>query len=570
MSSIPSTKLATPSGQGKLTLRQRLRGNGARRLNRTRSLTLAVLAAASGLAGMTSCRAQNGAYRPAHISETSPLQFHIDTTQNRTPISPFIYGTNQGDILPVTKGLTLIRLGGNLMTPFNWENNATNAGTDYFNLNTDMLGGGDVPGAVVKGNIELAFSHNASIIVTVPMLGYATADKKNDGDIVKTPDYLHTRFIESRARKGKPFAFPPDTTDKVVYQDEMVAFVERTFPNAHKNTANTIFYCLDNEPDLWNHTHVRLHPKPVTYAELIGRSVEYGAAIKAAAPDALVFGPVSYGWQGFVNLQNAPDANGRNFLDVYLDQMKQAEQAQGKRLVDVLDIHWYPENSGGAQRITASGGAPPELAAARVQAPRSLWDPTFREDTWIANNLNGPIRLLPRLKEQIARHYPGTKLAMTEYCYGGTDDISGAVAQADVLGIFGREGVFAANWFKFTGNGSFTYGAFSSYRNYDGKGAHVGDVGVKADTNDIERSSIYANVDSADPKKMFLVALNKTTNSLPATITLTSPQAFSSADVYQLTGKSMFVQPAGKVSIADKRLVTTLPPMSVSTFVLHP
>ena len=80
-----------------------------------------------------------------------------------------------------------------------------------------------------------------------------------------------------------------------------------------------------------------------------------------------------------------------------------------------------------------------------MQAPRSLWDPTYVEKSWITKqSTHGPIRLLPRLQEKIDKHYPGTRLAITEYNYGGGADISGAIAQADVLGIFGREGVFAA------------------------------------------------------------------------------------------------------------------------------
>ena len=38
-----------------------------------------------------------------------------------------------------------------------------------------------------------------------------------------------------------------------------------------------IFYSLDNEPDLWSHTHARIHPKKLTYAEMIARTTEYAA-----------------------------------------------------------------------------------------------------------------------------------------------------------------------------------------------------------------------------------------------------------------------------------------------------
>ena len=208
----------------------------------------------------------------------------------------------------------------------------------------------------------------------------------------------------------------------------------------------------------------------MTYAELVQRTEEYAAAIKAVAPGALVFGPVSYGWHGFVRLQDAPDNGGRDFLDFYLDSMREAEGRARRRLVDVLDLHWYPEARGGGVRITEANNAP-DVAAARVQAPRSLWDPTYAENSWISIDARvGAIRLIPRMKEKIAAHYPGTRLAITEYNYGGGDHVSGGVAQADALGIFGREDVFAAALWELQGGMRYVDGAFALYCNYDGAG----------------------------------------------------------------------------------------------------
>jgi hypothetical protein len=89
------------------------------------------------------------------------------------------------------------------------------------------------------------------------------------------------------------------------------------------------------------------------------------------------------------------------------------------------------------------------VVAARKQAPRSLWDLAYTENSWIAQfSTNGPIRLLPRLEDKIAANYPGTKLSITEYNYGGANHISGGIAQADALGVFGREGLFAATLWR--------------------------------------------------------------------------------------------------------------------------
>ena len=150
------------------------------------------------------------------------------------------------------------------------------------------------------------------------------------------------------------------------------------------------------------------------------------ARSKTSPPTALIFGPVNYGWQGFIRLQDAPDANNRDFQEFYLQQMQQASNAAGKRLLDVMDVHWYPEAHGTNNiRITEQDNSAATVAA-RLQAPRSLWDPTYTESSWITQwSTNGPIKLLPRLQTKINNNFPGTKLAITEYNYGGGNHISG-------------------------------------------------------------------------------------------------------------------------------------------------
>ena len=96
-------------------------------------------------------------------------------------------------------------------------------------------------------------------------------------------------------------------------------------------------------------------------------------------PTAQVAGPVNYGFYGFERLQGAPDAGGPQLPRLLpASRCEAAETAHGKRLVDYLDLHWYPEATGGGVRITGAETSA-AVVAARVQAPRSLWDPTYVE-----------------------------------------------------------------------------------------------------------------------------------------------------------------------------------------------
>lgn len=494
------------------------------------------------------------------------VDFTIDPSLDQQAISRFIYGINSSLTGP-TANLTLARLGGNRWTAYNWENNASNAGSDYFFQNDGYLGGGSTPGGAVLPGLQNAYDHNAGILITVPTNGYVSADKNGGGDVRNSgSNYLQTRFRLLDPTKGAPFSLTPDTTDAYVYADEFVNWVNTMYPGGQSDPNRPIWYSLDNEPDLWQYTHAEVHPNPVTYAELVQKSIDYAAAIKGVAPGSKVFGPVNYGWNGFTTLQDAPDSAGRDFQSFYLAQMKAAEQTYGKRLIDALDLHWYPEAQGGGVRITDQNNTA-AVVAARLQAPRSLWDPTYTETSWITQySTGGPINLLNRLQGKIDANYGGTKLAITEYNYGGGDHISGGIAQADVLGIFGRDGVYAANQWQLYSSEAFVTGAFSMFRNYDGQNSTFGNTSVFASTSSTTDSSIYASIDSSNPNVMVLVAINKTGSALPANLHLNGVNAGALAKFYTLTAASSTPQSAGQTNISNPAAFAyTMPAYSVTT-----
>lgn len=492
-------------------------------------------------------------------SAQTTVTFSIDTQQNNKNISRFIYGVNQS-IAGDYSNATFTRLGGNRWTAYNWENNASNAGSDWHFQNDNYLGGGNTPGGAVSPTIQNASVHNAGILLTIPMAGYVSADKLGNGDVryvngntsVPDTDYLQTRFKQSLPSKGSAFSLTPNMSDAYVYQDEYVNWLKTNYPYAQTDSNRPIWFALDNEPDLWSSTHAEVHPSQATYAEMVQKTIDYSNAIKNVMPNTKIFGPVNYGWEGMINLQGAPDAAGRDFQSFYLQQMKQAEQSYGKRLLDVLDVHWYPEaQSTTGVRITEQDNSP-EVVAARLQAPRSLWDTTYTEKSWITRwSTNGPIYLLSRLQNKIDTNYSGTKLAITEYNYGGGNHISGGIAEADVLGIFGRDGVYAANEWTLASDESFIGGAFQLFRNFDGKNSTFGDTSVYAQTNNIAASSVYASVDSQNPDHMVLVAINKTDHAISSMMNMQHALPIALADIYQLTSASADPQYADSVLIND-------------------
>jgi hypothetical protein len=434
----------------------------------------------------------------------------VRTDADVRTISPLIYGTNGAPEIDKNRQ-GAVRAGGDRYTAYNWETNASNAGSDYQFQNDGLLSASNEPAKAVLDLINQAHLHGATTIVTVPIVDYVAADKQGGGDVRnRGANYLSSRFKRNRAEKGSPFGAKPDPNDGQVFQDEFVHYLKLRAGPAK------IAFSLDNEPELWASTHAEVHPRPVTYAELWERNQRFAQAIKRVWPSAEVLGLVSYGWNGYVSLQNAPDAHGRDLLDWYLEQAKNAA-GDGKRLIDYLDLHWYPEAQANGTRISETS-ITPDVVTARVQAPRSLWDPTYDENSWVHDFVGAPIDLLHRLSSKIAAHYPGTKISISEWNYGAGHHISGAIATADVLGIFGREGVGMATLWPLSSNESFTYAALRAFRNYDGKGGAFGDVSVRAATSDVSSVTAYASLKAGAADRVVVFAIKNT--STPKTIRL--------------------------------------------------
>lgn len=481
------------------------------------------------------------------------------------PVSPHIFGANFPDWANVPVKFPFARSGGNRLTAYNWENNASNAGSDWYNENDEYMGVTNEAGWAQRTFLQGCEAGGAkAVLLTVQTAGYVAADKSPHGDVNGSPDYIHTRFKPVYPSKpGGAYVYPPSPTDNAVYSDEFVHWIMGV-----KQPTTTLFFSLDNEPDLWNYTHSRIVPSNVGYAGILQNNIDYAKGIKSAAPGALVFGPASYGYYGYVRFQGAADANNRDFLDFYLAGMKQAEAANGKRLLDVLDLHWYPEAQGDGHRITDDGDTAGERTA-RVMAPRSLWDATYVETSWIAQDYlgNKPINLIPSLKAKIDAQYPGTKLAFTEYNYGGSASPSGMVAQADVLGVFAQQGVFAAsNWGLGSGSTAQIAG-FRAWLDYDGKGSQAGDQIAPVTGVDPAKWSIYPTK-RADGKLVFVVV-----NKLEAAQTL--PVPFRAGKLSR--GRAFlanFAHPTlptpVPVRFLGDRASVTLPPLSVCTVELTP
>ena len=513
----------------------------------------------------------------AAAATTGP-SLSVDVAAARHAISPDIYGLNGGDpAFNAEIGQSVARWGGNASSRYNFKNHTYNTASDWYYENIVVAEEKNTVEGMAKSNLDRGIKP----VVTVPMIGWVAKDSPSSHPF--TCGFPASRFPEqdkfdewdagcgNGLLDGKNLAgVATDSSIKVdeAFAGEMVSFLVDKFGTAAQG--GVPIYELDNEPVLWAHTHRDVHPELVTYDELGDKGTATAAAIKAADPSAAVLGPSGWGYCEWVasGLDGCgPGADsaahgGLNLSEWYLKNMKDYSDAHGgKRYLDYFDQHFYPQ---------ISGAKDPETNALRLRSIRSLWDPTYVEESWIGpGGVNAPpLQYIRKAKSWIAKYNPGTKTAITEYNWGALDDINGALAQADILGVFGREGLDLATMWgepKPTDPGAY---AFRMYRNYDGKGGRFGDVSVSASAADQDKLAVYAAERSSD-KALTVMIVNKTGGDLTSPLSVAGFDSTGTAQRHTYGPADLNAIVHGDdVAVSDGQIDATYPANSITLLVL--
>lgn len=483
---------------------------------------------------------------------TSPT-LSVDVTADRHPISPDIYGVNNYDLdaaLVKELHVPVNRWGGNATTRYNWQVDSSNSGSDWF-----FTGGSGnanpVPGASSDAFVTNNRANKSKSILTVPMIGYVNKTSTWNcgfrvakyGQQQETNPYIKPEgdLCGNGKRPDGTLITNNDPLDVSIPSNPalMRGWLEHLI-SVHGTAAKggVPFYQLDNEPSGWNTTHRDIHPKPITYDELRDRTYQYGAMVKATDPTAKTLGPSDFGWPVYVNSAASGDREAHGgvwFAEWYLQQMRLYEQQNKVRILDYFDEHYYPTADGACLSLCPAGDA--NTQAIRLRSTRSLWDSTYKDESWIGKSYP-PLEIIPRFRGWVNKHYPGTKIAITEYNWGGLESINGALAQADVLGIFGREKLdLATLWGAPKSNQPGAY-AFRIYRDYDGKGSSYGNTWVRSTSADQGQLAIYGAQRSGD-SALTLMIINKTDNDSTSDLALQGFSPGGSAQVYRYSSVNL-------------------------------
>lgn len=522
---------------------------------------------------------------PAASALAQSATVSVDASANRRTIRPEIYGVAHASTAALNDlNAPVNRYGGNNTSRHNYLQNADNRGFDWY-YESVSLGPGTVGGAA-DAFISNSRQAGAQPMMTIPMIGWvgklgpnrsklasfsaAKYGAQQDCDWTWMPDACNGVLTSGQNITGND---PNDANvpADVGFQQGFVQHLVSQWGGAANNGLR--YYILDNEHTIWYSTHRDVHPVGATMDEIRDKMWDYAAMIKNQDPAALVVGPEEWGWSGYLysgyDMQYGqehgwgylPDrvAHGNwDYLPYLLDQMRQRSQIQGRRLLDVFTVHYYPQGGEYGNNTSTS------MQLRRNRSTRSLWDPNYVDETWI----NDRVRLIPRIKQWVSQYYPGTLTGITEYNWGAENHINGATAQADVLGIFGREGLDIGAMWTIPAATTPTYKAIKMYRNYDGARSTFGDTSVRATVPNPDDLSAFAAVRNQDGALTVMV-INKvlTVGNTSLTVNLASYLPSGPARVYQLTAANAITRLAD-VAVSNARITTTVPQQSITLFVV--
>ena len=572
---------------------------------------------------------------------TSGPALSVDVGHPGAVISPLIYGLNGFGLDQATVAQanpSIIRWGGNNTSRYNYLLNTTNAAQDYYFEN--FSGGGHYPLGPTGSfdeMVEASSAVGAQVVGNAPLIGWiSTSDTSasacsfqkgaypnqqsyhgvcgNGTNLDKTVLTGGDSIALLTSKKEAPPA-PPAAGAAVAssWVGDWVSSLVSKYGNgnpAGSPGTGVAHWDLDNEPEYWNAVHRDVHPLPMTYDELTQGGIGTALAIKTSDPTALVSGPVISGWSNYFystkdlvsgyptgpcyKLWSKPidrtAHGGIPLMEYYLQKMRAAEAMYGIRLLDFLDVHAYFAGSykGTAVGLTTAGDTAKQQV--RLDSTRVFWDPTYTDPNFQAANYSTdagyttgcnppaqPVQLIPRLEAWVAKDYPGTKTSIDEYNFGGLESINGAVAEADVLGLFGKFGLDKGMLWP-----SATYSAelpgtlaLAIYRNYDGAKSGFGDTALPSTSADQGRLAVYGARRSSDGM-VTVVVINKTYGDLTSVLTLPSLSATGPAQVYLYSSANLaaivpgaplaVVAPSGGSGTSS--IGTTFPAQSITLLVI--
>lgn len=389
------------------------------------------------------------------IAQT-PIRIDIDLTKGKKPVSPFIYGKNNvlpstflnsGTTAEITKakeaGVKFVRQGGgNNSTKYNWRLKLSSHPDWYNNVYANDWD------ASAKNLVDKM--PGVQGMWSFQLLGKAAANTKNN---FADWTYNQSQWWEGVNQNLAGGGQPNETGSKAKVEgnpdlylmnwtaDSTVGILDKWFgTNGLGYNKNQFqYWSMDNEPEIWSGTHDDVMKTQCTAEEFMQLYFKVAKAARAKYPDVKLLGPVPANeWQWY-NWSGGSKISGVHYpwLEFFIKRIAEEEKASGIKLLDVLDIHFYP----GTSDVTQS------LNLHRVYFDRNYSFPEANGLRTITGGWDTSLTkeyILGRCSDWLTKYKGanhGVGLAVTETDIKSTDPKIVAAWYASTMGEFMKNGV---------------------------------------------------------------------------------------------------------------------------------
>lgn len=392
----------------------------------------------------------------------TPVSINIDINKGQKTVSPNIYGKNNvlestylnsGTTAEITlakeAGVRFVRQGGgNNSTKYNWRLKLSSHPDWYNNVysnNWDEAAKNlldKMPGVQGMWSFQL--------------LGKAAAKtNKNFNDWAYNGSQWWAGCNQNLAGEGQPNATKPnDSSQKALVEgnpdlyliewtaDSTVGILDKWFGDKGLGYDQNQFryWNMDNEPEIWSGTHDDVMKTQIPAEEFMQLYFKVAKAARAKYPDIKLVGPVPANeWQWYRWGDGAISYNGKNYcwLEYFILRIAEEEKATGIKLLDVLDIHFYPGESNATDCVQLH----------RVYFDRTYLYPGANGVKTVTGGWDASINkeyILGRCTDWLTKYIGidhGVTFGLTEIDIKSTDPNVRAVWYASTMGEFMKQGV---------------------------------------------------------------------------------------------------------------------------------
>lgn len=519
------------------------------------------------------------------FSQTVNIQ--VDAAAGRKAISPYIYGRNNSisddpnNPTPAATwklmrdaGLRYTREnGGNNATKYNWRKKISSH-PDWYNNN--YAHNWDYAAKTLQDSMP-----NTQGMWAFQLIGYSASNLNNNfNDYAYNGSNWWSGTCQNLAGGGVPnssggcAATTNGNTSLYLENwnaDSTTNILNHWFGSGSLGYTNTnkIYWSMDNEPDGWDATHDDVMPSLPTAENFMQLYFAVAKKARAKFPNIKLTGPVpesEWQWYNWNNSKINVSGQSYNWLEFFIKRCAEEQTASGIRLLDVIDIHSYPNESNNADIVQGhrvyfdTSYSYPGANGVKTTSP-SGWDNSITKE-YVFGRVNN------WLTQYMGSNH-GVTCGVSEYAINSTTPNIVANAYASTLGTFADNSVeFFSPW-------TWNIGMWEVMHLYSRYAKNNRIQSISSNENDV---SAYSSINTANDSVTIILVNRNLTSSHTTNISLSNfsiPNGtYTTLQLKNLPSTETFVSHSNNAlqistaTVTSNSLSISLPALSTTAIIL--